>query len=216
LCERWFLVSICLLGCLLVADVAQTVRIWALEYHTNGDAANSELVDTNLNILSFGVDENDELYICALDGRIYRLHVNESTPPVVGDPVQIPQEPLPDQEVTVIINVTDAVSGIKEVILSYSNDTVWNNLTMSHVSGGTYSAAIPAMLNQTTVGYRIIATDNANNTTVKDNLGAFYTYTVVPESPSLLALAGLLIATSVMALKIRKRKSGFTAYRQQA
>lgn len=187
-------------------------RIWALDYVANGDVANSELVDTNLSLLSFGVDQNNELYVCALDGRIYQLHVIEPTPPDIGVPIQMPQEPLPDQEVTVMVNVTDAVSGIKEVVLSYSNDTVWINITMTYFEGDTYSATIPPMPDQTVVRYRIIATDNANNTTIEDNLGTAYTYTVVPESPSVLALAGLLIAVSFIAVKIRKRNS-FMDYR---
>ena len=32
---------------------------------------NKELLKTNLKITSFGIDEKNELYICAQDGRIY-------------------------------------------------------------------------------------------------------------------------------------------------
>lgn len=180
-------------------------RIWALDYHVNGDVINSELVDTSLNILSFGVDENKELYICALDGKIYQLQIDESTPPVVGVPVQTSQEPLPNQGVTVVVNASDGGSGIKQVILSYSNDTVWTNTTMAHVEGDAYSGTIPPMPNQTTVRYRIIATDNANNTTVEDNVGSLYSYRVVPEFPSTLLLAGLIIVTTFLAVNSRKR-----------
>ncbi len=45
-------------------------RIWALA--PNG--TNTQLVDSNLTISSFGVDENKELYICAFDGKIYQLN----------------------------------------------------------------------------------------------------------------------------------------------
>ncbi len=48
-------------------------RIWALEYDGTGEPVNSLLNDTDLNISSFGVDRNNELYICAFDGKIYRF-----------------------------------------------------------------------------------------------------------------------------------------------
>jgi glucose/arabinose dehydrogenase/plastocyanin len=46
-------------------------RIWALRY--NGGSTNEMVVDTDLLIPSFGVDEAGELYVCAFDGRIYQL-----------------------------------------------------------------------------------------------------------------------------------------------
>ena len=48
-------------------------RIWALEYDGQQVVQNTELLDTSLSIASFGVDQNNELYICAFDGRIYRF-----------------------------------------------------------------------------------------------------------------------------------------------
>jgi len=47
-------------------------RIWALR--SNGDSSvNEEVVDTGLLIPSFGVDESNELFVCAFDGKIYQL-----------------------------------------------------------------------------------------------------------------------------------------------
>jgi hypothetical protein len=48
-------------------------KIWALTLSQTDEAINTLLSDTSLNILSFGLDENNELYICASDGKIYRL-----------------------------------------------------------------------------------------------------------------------------------------------
>jgi glucose/arabinose dehydrogenase len=48
-------------------------RIWALRDDTGGGVNVTELFNTALNIASFGVDEDHELYICAYDGGIYRL-----------------------------------------------------------------------------------------------------------------------------------------------
>jgi glucose/arabinose dehydrogenase len=50
-------------------------RIWALRYNGTGIPMNVELAHTSLNIPSFGIDQQNELYICAFDGYIYKLHV---------------------------------------------------------------------------------------------------------------------------------------------
>lgn len=65
-----------LVGWYVYADYGSG-RVWALRYE-NGEATNRLLVDTDLMISSFGVDEANELYICSHDYRgeptqIYRL-----------------------------------------------------------------------------------------------------------------------------------------------
>jgi glucose/arabinose dehydrogenase len=49
-------------------------RIWALQYNGSSTTNNSLLVSSNLAISSFGLDDLNELYICAFDGKIYRLN----------------------------------------------------------------------------------------------------------------------------------------------
>ena len=53
-----------------------TGRIWALAWD-GSDAAVEEIMDTSLAISSFGVDEQQELYALAFNGRIYRFSGNE-------------------------------------------------------------------------------------------------------------------------------------------
>ena len=48
-------------------------KIWALEFSDPDDPTNTELIDSDLNISSFGTDADNELYICSFDGNIYRL-----------------------------------------------------------------------------------------------------------------------------------------------
>ncbi len=48
-------------------------KIWMLTMNGATVVENVELINTNLRISSFGVDRANELYICAFDGRIYRL-----------------------------------------------------------------------------------------------------------------------------------------------
>jgi len=48
-------------------------RIWALAYDGTHPPVNTELLRTDLGISSFGTDQNGEIYICDLNGLIYRL-----------------------------------------------------------------------------------------------------------------------------------------------
>ncbi|MFX1520119.1 MAG: PQQ-dependent sugar dehydrogenase [Promethearchaeota archaeon] len=48
-------------------------QIWALQYNGTSDPVNTLLCDTNLLITSFGVDENNEQYLSAINGKIYTL-----------------------------------------------------------------------------------------------------------------------------------------------
>lgn len=49
-------------------------RIWALSI--GSDPTNTLLMDTDLNIASFGTDSDNELYICSFDGAIYKFEQN--------------------------------------------------------------------------------------------------------------------------------------------
>ena len=48
-------------------------RIWALNPSNMNDPDNTFLHRADFNISSFGVDQNNELYICGFDGKIYRF-----------------------------------------------------------------------------------------------------------------------------------------------
>lgn len=59
-------------GQYIYADYA-TKRIWAIEHADLSKPVNKLLVEADFNISSFGVDENNELYLCGFDGKIHRL-----------------------------------------------------------------------------------------------------------------------------------------------
>lgn len=61
-----------LIGKYIYADFVSG-RIWALEYDGDADPANSLLMETELNISTFGIDQNNELYACAFNGNIYKF-----------------------------------------------------------------------------------------------------------------------------------------------
>ncbi|MHA2025942.1 MAG: PQQ-dependent sugar dehydrogenase [Candidatus Thorarchaeota archaeon] len=55
----------------------QSGRIWALDYQ-NETISNVELFDTSFHISSFGVDENQELYIVSFEGVIYTFETESA------------------------------------------------------------------------------------------------------------------------------------------
>ncbi|MDX1672092.1 MAG: PQQ-dependent sugar dehydrogenase [Balneolaceae bacterium] len=59
-------------GMYIYADFASG-RIWALDITDLDNPVNTQLVDANFLISSFGVDPDNELYICGFDGMIYQL-----------------------------------------------------------------------------------------------------------------------------------------------
>lgn len=52
-------------------------RIWALDFSDPDNPSNAELINSSLNISSFGTDADNELYICSFDGNIYKLTEEE-------------------------------------------------------------------------------------------------------------------------------------------
>lgn len=61
-----------LAGKYIYADYASG-NIWALTFDGTQAVENELLSESNLAISSFGVDRNNELYMCAFDGKIYRF-----------------------------------------------------------------------------------------------------------------------------------------------
>lgn len=54
-------------------------NVWMLRYENNQLTADSLLLDTDLSLSSFGVDEQDELYLVDLGGEIYRFSGDPTT-----------------------------------------------------------------------------------------------------------------------------------------
>ena len=59
-------------GKYIYADYA-TRRVWALDYRNNTKPVNTLLFEGDFNISSFGVDQDQELYLCGFDDKIYKL-----------------------------------------------------------------------------------------------------------------------------------------------
>ena len=87
----------------------------------------------------------------------------EDTPPEIVSVFRIPEEPSYNDSVTVLAAVTDADSGVKDVLIGYSSGGEWKNVTMALKEEGLYKASIPAFSFGTLVEYRVYALDNAGN-----------------------------------------------------
>jgi glucose/arabinose dehydrogenase len=48
-------------------------RIWSINFKNLNSVVNTQLLQAPFNISSFGVDQNNELYICSFDDKIYKL-----------------------------------------------------------------------------------------------------------------------------------------------
>jgi hypothetical protein len=141
----------------------------------------------------------------------FRSPIYDENPPMIGNPTQIPS---PDnvqenQEVRVLVNVTDDITGVKTVILSYkvNDEPTWHNITMSfNETSGLWEATIPGQPLGTLVKYFIIAYDYAGNVAVNDNELSYFVFTVIPEFSSILVLITVL-ALSMVAIAITRRKT---------
>lgn len=173
-------------------------RIWVLWYNGTNVTVNVELLNTGLNIASFGVDSNNSLYICAFDGKIYRLiHV-----PNIENVTQQPPGATvpPNTEVQVYATVTDLASTVKRVVLNYTADDIhWTEVNMTNTGGDVYAATMPGFTFDSNVTYTIYAEDNANNSLDAAQIGYVFQYQAIPElsSPYIpIALMTLMFAAA--------------------
>jgi fibronectin type 3 domain-containing protein len=105
------------------------------------------------------------------------------TPPQIGQPLIDPPQNrvMPNQNVTISVNITDPEHGVKNATLEYkiNNATTWQTKTMIYnLTSNLYYTTIPGQPEGTLVQFRIIAYDNAENMAVEDNNGEYYAYTV--------------------------------------
>jgi parallel beta-helix repeat protein len=124
----------------------------------------------------------------------------------------IAQDPLinilPDTVVKINATVIDATSGIKQATLNYTTgDGTWISVEMTNLEGDIWNATIPAFSYGTNVTYVIIAEDIAGNIITTEQLGFECEYQVVPEFTLLTVIIALVIATSLIAIISRKKRT---------
>ncbi|GAG08388.1 unnamed protein product, partial [marine sediment metagenome] len=110
----------------------------------------------------------------------------------------------PDQEVEILAHVTDYLSGLDRVTLSYNinNQSNWIYKSMTlNSTAGLYEVSIPAQQEGTFLRYKIEAYDNADNKKVENN-NLEYFYRTIPEFPaSIIVPICLIVSLLIMALK---------------
>jgi len=156
---------------------------------------------TGGNVWSSPAVADGKVYVGSWDGNVYAFgppHLSQ--PPNIGVPSREPSgDIMQDQEVTVLVNVTDVENNINNVTLSYTtnNGTSWLNLQMNHNSTtGLYGATIPGQQAGTWVKYKITAFDTAKNQAVNDNAEKYYAYQVISKVPS--AITPLIFTVSLI------------------
>ena len=98
----------------------------------------------------------------------YTVHYHETNPPKIVNITQEPRSPTDLDSVLIKVNITDE-SDIAYVILSYSVQDVWHNLTMTYyISSKLYQATIPKMSVGTEISYKVYAVDKYNNTSISN------------------------------------------------
>jgi len=131
----------------------------------------------------------------------------DNTPPEIQNVTQSPpaDSVYKTDEVHVNATVTDTSSGVKQVILSYTTNETWINVTMTKLVGNIYNATIPQFEYCTNVTYKIIAEDNAGNVISTEDLGYEYKYHVIPEFPVTALLIPVLLALAAVMILMKKR-----------
>lgn len=140
----------------------------------------------------------------------------DKTAPTIDDPLPNPNPSkhaiMEGQEVQVAVEISDSLSGIESVILSYTIDqktNIWENLSMTlNSTTQSWQATIPGQEIWTYVIYKIVASDIAGNVAVSTGGYILYGYQTVPEFPSWIMVPLFVTATIVLATYRRKTNPG--------
>ncbi|MEM3788485.1 MAG: Ig-like domain-containing protein [Candidatus Bathyarchaeia archaeon] len=131
--------------------------------------------------------------VCAYDkagnkacSREYTYIVGDVHSPVITYIERVPAQPNYNETVLIIASATEPplASGVKELLLSYSNGTGWEIIRMDF-NGTLYIAKIPAYPYGTTINYRVSAVDRAGNIATLD----VYSYSVVDRFPPIATIS---------------------------
>ena len=136
----------------------------------------------------------------------------DSVKPSIGGATHQPEEPLPDESVTISVDVTDDLSGVAQVILCYrtGDSGPWIEMDLSKLSGNTYVGEIPSFDLDTKVYYYVKAYDNAGNSATQDKAGEYYSYLVIPDLSDL-TIVGLFMLLTIFAAALAKTQHKATS-----
>jgi hypothetical protein len=149
---------------------------------------------------AWSVEAVDGVENSASQSYSFTLAVDRDPPTVSG--LSAPPNPVFGESTTITCQVSDALSGVKEVNLYYSTSggSSWSKVEMT-LQGGVYTGSIPSQMFFTSVQYYVEAIDNIGNvfrTTTS-------TYTVgIPMWLYVAAIALIVILAAVSLSRRRK------------
>jgi hypothetical protein len=149
---------------------------------------------------TWSVEAVDNVQNSASQSYSFTLTVDRDPPTVSG--MSTPSNPVFGESTTITCQVSDALSGVKEVNLYFSTSggSSWNKVEMT-LRGGVYTGSISSQMFFTTVQYYVEAIDNIGNVFQTP----ISTYTVgIPMWLYIAAVA--LIVVLVAAPLLRRRK----------
>ncbi|MHB9029111.1 MAG: PQQ-dependent sugar dehydrogenase, partial [Candidatus Latescibacterota bacterium] len=128
-------------GAYIYADYVSG-RIWKLMYSRESGPINELLLDTSLFISSFGVDADQELYLCAFDGKIYRFSSAaagaESQESGFKTDMRLDNYPNPFNPSTTLSFSLQTKSDVRLSIIDITGRII-ENLLSGHLMAGKYS-----------------------------------------------------------------------------
>ena len=151
---------------------------------------------------------NSSEFAVALGAKFNAVLV-DTDPPNITDVYQSPPADHVNSTDTVKVfaNVTDDLSGVRQVVLNYTIDgSAPYSVVMSNLQGNKYNATIPAFAHGTHVTYVVVAEDFANNSITTQNMGYDYDYDVIPELPASLLLPLFIVATLLSVIVYARAK----------
>jgi hypothetical protein len=147
-----------------------------------------------------------------LTSETYSYKVTDLTPPEITVVGWSPQQPLSNETVEVLANVSEppTASGVDTVLFSYlDSNSQWWNTTMSYdQQSKLWKVIVPQQPHNTTVEFYITAYDKAGNMAINNNSGQYYVYKILPEftSAAVLLLALALTTLSIVLARKKARK----------
>jgi SpoU rRNA methylase family enzyme len=175
-----------------ITDCKSGVANATLHYRVNGQESVTLKMNKSGNLYFAEIPQEPynstvAYVICAYDkagnkacSKEYAYAVGDFHPPTITYIERVPAQPNYNETVLIVANVVEPplASGVKEMLLSYSNGTGWI-VTKMDFNGTFYTAMIPAFPYETTIRYRVSAVDNAGNTVTLD----VYSYAVTDRFP---------------------------------
>lgn len=144
-----------------------------------------------INVAKIATSSNYTLTVTGTNGTLTRAAqislriILETTPPQIVSVLRLIEKPSYNQTVEVLTSVIDETSGVKDVILNYATNAESRNITMQlSLQEDFYRASIPALPYNTTVTYRVFASDKAGNWASS----TVYSYVVIDPYPPVIGV----------------------------